>query len=40
MLPERKEALDKWAKYIEKLVNAEDKSYHTSIIEKDVLYEY
>lgn len=30
MLPERKEALDKWAKFIENLVSSEDKSYHTT----------
>lgn len=29
MLPERKEALEKWANYIEKLVTSNDKSYHT-----------
>lgn len=30
MLPEREEALDKWAKFIENLVSSEDKSYHTT----------
>ncbi|MDI9818669.1 MULTISPECIES: site-specific integrase [unclassified Legionella] len=30
MLPERKEALDKWAKFIANLVSSEDKSYHTT----------
>lgn len=37
MLPERKEALDKWGKYIEKLVSFEDKSYHTSKLVEDAI---
>ena len=37
MLPERKEALDKWGKYIEKLVSFEDKSYHTCNLVEDVI---
>jgi len=36
MLSERKEALDKWGKFIEELVSLEDKSYHTSNLAKDV----
>ena len=37
MLPERKEALDKWGKYIEKLVSLKDKSYHTSNLAEDAV---
>ena len=36
MLPERKEALDKWGKYIEELVSFEDKSYHISNLAEEV----
>ncbi len=37
MLPERKEALEKWANYIEKLVTSEDKSYHTPHLAEDTI---
>jgi integrase len=37
MLPERQEALDKWGKYIEKLVSLEDKSHHTFNLAMDAI---
>lgn len=39
MLPERREALNKWGKYIEKLVSFENKSYHKCNLIADG-YEY
>ena len=36
MLPERREALDKWGKYIETLVSFEGKSYHTPNLVEEV----
>ncbi|MFO3392214.1 tyrosine-type recombinase/integrase [Legionella pneumophila serogroup 8] len=37
MLPEREEALDKWAKFIENLVSSESKSYHITNQSKDAI---
>lgn len=37
MLPERQEALERWANYVDKLVTSEDKSYHTPHLAEDAI---